>query len=79
MKVSTWSKQYKKSAEAAPDLSNPSMEKLLKVLPEQAAIADVDEGEEGSRITHGDFRLDNMVVGIYTVLFLLLNDILLVQ
>jgi len=59
--VKTWSAQYRRSIEAAPDLPNPSMERLVEHLPAQAARPDVDEGIEGARVCHGDFRLDNMI------------------
>jgi len=59
--VRTWSSQYQKSLEAAPDLPNPSMERLVQHLPAQTARPDCDEGVEGARVTHGDFRLDNMI------------------
>lgn len=59
--VNTWSKQYRKSVEAAPDLPNPSMERLVEYLPAQAARPEVDEGVDGARVCHGDFRLDNMI------------------
>ena len=69
--VSTWSKQYRKSLEAAPDLLNPSMDILVEVLPALAAMPEVDEGSAGSRLTHGDLRLDNMIfdakVGFYII------------
>ena len=59
--VKTWSAQYRKSIEAAPDLLNPSMEMLVEHLPAQAARPEVDEGVDGARVCHGDFRLDNMI------------------
>ena len=59
--VKTWSAQYRKSMEAAPDLPNPSMEKLVEHLPAQAARPAVDEGVDGARVCHGDFRLDNVI------------------
>ena len=59
--VKTWSAQYRKSIEAAPDLPNPSMERLVDYLPGQAQRPEVDEGSDGARVCHGDFRLDNMI------------------
>jgi aminoglycoside phosphotransferase (APT) family kinase protein len=51
--IGRWSKQYLGDIEAG---RTPAMDRLIEWLP-----ASIPAGEEQARITHGDFRCDNMI------------------
>ena len=53
--VKTWSAQYRKSIDAAPDLTNPSMELLVDNLPMQVCVPRViTSSAEMPRVSHRD-------------------------
>lgn len=51
--IARWSRQYLDDSEAGRD---PNMDRLLKWLP-----ANIPVGDDATTITHGDFRIDNMI------------------
>lgn len=51
--ISRWSKQYLDDSDAGRD---PHMDRLIEWLP-----ANIPAGDDGTSITHGDFRIDNII------------------
>jgi aminoglycoside phosphotransferase (APT) family kinase protein len=51
--IGRWSRQYLEDTDAGRD---PNMDKLIEWLP-----ANIPVGDDGTSVTHGDFRIDNMI------------------